>query len=63
MSMTPAQRAADAAAAASVATASASWFAHANEVVTFIAGVVAIIAGVFAIVVHIKRLRGKRNEP
>lgn len=51
------QRAADAAAAGSVAAAGASWLSHANEIISMIAGMVAIIAGCFAIAVHFKNLR------
>jgi len=53
----PIERAADVAAAGSVTAASVSWFSQANEIITFIAGLIAIAAGCFAIAVHLKNLR------
>ena len=50
-------RAADAAAAGSVAAAGASWLSHANEIISLVAGLIAIVAGCFAIAVHFKKLR------
>ena len=50
-------RIADAAAGASVVSASVSWLSQANELIAFIAGLIAIVAGCFAIAVHYKNLR------
>jgi hypothetical protein len=52
-------RAAEAAAPVSIAAAGTSWFASANEIVSFVASGIAIVAGVFAIAVHLKNLRRK----
>ena len=56
------QRAADAAAAGSVAAAGASWLSHANEIISLVAGLIAIIAGCFAIAVHFKNLRRSSQQ-
>jgi hypothetical protein len=60
--MSVSQRAADTAAAGSVAAAGASWMSHANEIVSFLAGCIAIVAGLFAIAVHLRTLRGQRDK-
>jgi hypothetical protein len=55
-------RAADAAAAGSVAAAGTSWLSHANEFISLLAGCIAIVAGLFAIAVHLRTLRGQRDK-
>lgn len=57
--MTNTSRGADIAAGVSIAAAGTSWFSSANEIVTFIAGVIAIIVGLFAVVSHALTIREK----
>lgn len=60
--MNNSHRAADFATASSVAAAGTSWLSGANEIVTFIAGIIAIVAGCFAIAVHFRTLRGQAQK-
>jgi hypothetical protein len=60
--MSAPQRAADAAAAGSIAAAGTSWLSNANEIVTLLAGLIAIVAGSFAIAVHIRSLRNSTRR-
>lgn len=56
------QRAADIAAAGSIASASVSWLGTANEVLQLVATVIAIVAGLFAVLVHHARLKQFRDR-
>ena len=57
--MTNTSRGADIAAGVSIAAAGTSWLSSANEIITFIAGIIAIIVGFFAVVSHALTIREK----
>lgn len=62
MSTNNVSRAADIAAAGSIASASVSWVGTANEILQLVATVIAIVAGLFAIFVHHAKLKKYRDH-